>query len=110
METPGQIVSYKESVEKVMQETNDHRKSEIYKHDKEDCSEDCKKKRVWQYCFCGRSLEITIQHLHVGTNKKISWTSEYVPNTCSLQPGDASAFCDHHHCEMRVSWFQLQLK
>jgi hypothetical protein len=42
METPGQIVSYKEIVEKVMQETDDHRKSEIYKHDKEDCSEDCK--------------------------------------------------------------------
>ena len=33
MENPGQIVSYKESVEKVMQETEDHRKSELYKHE-----------------------------------------------------------------------------
>ena len=98
LENPGQIISYKESVENVMKETDNQRKSELYKHDKEDCSEDCEKR--------GCSSIVSVDGLWKLTYKICMWEptnkypgqniSEYVPNACPLQPGAGSAFCDHH--------------
>ena len=91
-------VSFKESMDTLMNTIDETRRDELYSHEKDNCSRDCKKR--------GCGSVVSMDGLWKLTYKICMWEpknpnidhniKEFIPNVCPEQPLYGNAFCYNH--------------
>ena len=104
--------TYKQTVNEFMKEVDELRKEEIYPHNEEDCSSECKKRGcgfvvsvdgLWKLSY--KICMFDMIHKYPGQN-----IQEYLPNVCPEEPQYGNAFCSLHSVQVQRLGYPCELR
>ena len=109
---PRKRLTYRDTLEMFMLQTDQQRRNELYKHTADDCSPACRKRGCGQVATADGLWKLSYKICMWEPKNPYPDTDvqDYLPNACPEQPSSGSAFCENHSLAVEKMGYPSKLR